>query len=109
MERTLPGLNNEFYVPPHRIDLADSVRCPEAGWDMGPKAGPCQQRQMGFGRGIAFCLRLPPGVPPAFIDDRFWDSRRQETRGHMRFFPQEHRALQELPLGRGEPMRQVNG
>ena len=79
MEITLPGLKNEFYLPPNRIDLADSGRCPDAGWDIGNKEVPCQQRQMGFGRGIAFFLRLLPGVSPAYIHDRFWDARRNET------------------------------
>ena len=109
MEITLPGLKHEFDWPPHRRDLADGVRGPDAGGDIGHKEVPGQPRQMGLGRGIAFLLRLLLSVPPAFIDDRFWDSRRHETRGHTRCFPQEHRALQELPLDRGEPMRQVNG
>ena len=85
--------NNAFAWPPHRIDLADRVRGPDAGWDIGHQEVPGQQRQMGFGRGLAVFLRLLRGVPPTFIDDRFWDSRRHETRGHPRVFPQANSAL----------------
>ena len=93
MKITLPGLNNAFAWPPHRIDLADRVRGPDAGWDIGHQEVPGQQRQMGCGRGIAFLLRRLLGVPPTFIDDRCWDSRRHETRGHPRVFPQANSAL----------------
>ena len=109
MEITLPGLKNKFSLPPNRIDLTDRVRGPETRGDIGNKEGPGQQRQMSFGRGIAFFLCLLLGVPPASIHDRFWDARRNETRGYTLFFPQENRALQELPLDRGEPMCQING
>src|ERR1700675_102963 len=106
MEITLPGLKNELYLPAQRIHLQDGFRLPYRGRDVRNKEAPCQERQVGLGRRVAFFLRVLPGFSPAFVDDRLGDTRHNQPSRHTLLFPQENRAFQEIPFDRGEPTRQ---
>ena len=88
MEIAFPGLKNQFYLPANRIDLQHGCCLPYRGRDIGNKEIPGQQGEMGLRRRVAFFLRVLPGYPSAFIDDRLGDTRRNQTSSYTLLLPQ---------------------
>src|SRR5262245_30608302 len=70
---TLPGRKNQLDLPAARIAFQDSSRLPNCRRDIRNKETPCQQRQMGMGRRIAFCLGVLSGSPSPGMNDFLWD------------------------------------
>lgn len=60
---------------------------------MGDKKVPRQYFQVGWGRSIAFVLRLLCRAAPALIDDGLWDTQGHETRGHALSGPENKSVL----------------
>ncbi len=86
-------MSSELYLPAQRIHLQDGFRLPDRGRYVRNKEAPCQERQVGLARRVAFFLRVLPGFSPAFVDDRLGDTRHNQPRSHTLLFPQENRAL----------------
>ena len=109
MQITLPGLKNELYLPAQRIHFQNGWRLPYRGRYVRNKEAPCQERQVGLGRRVAFFLRVLPGFSPAFVADRLGDTRHNQPSRHPLLCPQANRALEELPFNRREPVGQRQG
>src|SRR6266849_4407819 len=103
MEIALPGLKNQFYLPAYWIDFWDRCRGPYRSRDIGNKEVPGQQAEMGLGRCVAFFPGVLPGASPAGIDDRLGHTHGNETRGDLRFLPNEDGFLKEQAVRRDGP------
>lgn len=106
MQRALPGLKEQFYLPTARIHLPSCCRLPYRVWHIGDKEVPSSQYEMRFGRRIAFFLGLLFGETPALIDDALWHTRRHETTGHPLLSSEDNSVRRTIARYGGEPRGQ---
>ena len=109
MERALPGLQNEFYVPAQRVHVHDGRRRPYGGRYVGNKEGPGHQRQVGLRRCVALFLGVLPRHSSAFIDNCLGHTHGNETRSDTLCGPKGDRGLEagDIGLDCRTPLRQL--
>jgi hypothetical protein len=108
MERALPRLKHQFYLPANRRDLEDRGGLPNRLGHIGDQEMPGQQRQMRGGRWVAFFLGVFPGHTPPCIHHLFWDTRGNQASRHLRFGSDQEGLLQERALDHGQATGQLH-